>query len=62
MMKTDPREIAVHTPAYVASEKVAAVLAVFLGLGLIWGVGFAAPSVLHNGAHDSRHGLSFPCH
>jgi cobalt transporter subunit CbtB len=29
---------------------------------LIFITGFAHPQVLHNGAHDTRHGLSFPCH
>ncbi|MDE2228759.1 MAG: CbtB-domain containing protein [Alphaproteobacteria bacterium] len=53
--------IIVHTPARVASQQ-AAVWAILLGLMLIWGVGFATPSALHNAAHDSRHGLAFPCH
>src|SRR5262245_29444392 len=40
----------------------AAAVALLLGLGLIFLTGFAYPEVLHNAAHDTRHGLSFPCH
>jgi cobalt transporter subunit CbtB len=36
--------------------------AALLGVSLIYGVGLASPSTLHNAAHDSRHSLSFPCH
>jgi len=40
----------------------AAIVALFLGLGLIYLTGFSHSQVLHNAAHDVRHGLSFPCH
>ncbi len=40
----------------------AAVLLAFFGLSLVWASGFANADVLHNGAHDSRHSLVFPCH
>jgi cobalt transporter subunit CbtB len=40
----------------------AALVALLLGLGLIFLTGFAYPEVIHNAAHDTRHGLSFPCH
>jgi cobalt transporter subunit CbtB len=40
----------------------AAVVALLVGLGLIFLTGFAYPEVIHNAAHDTRHGLSFPCH
>jgi cobalt transporter subunit CbtB len=39
-----------------------AILAVLLGLFVLWGVGFAGADLLHNVAHDTRHGLAFPCH
>ena len=39
-----------------------AAVALLLGLGLIFLTGFAYPEVIHNAAHDTRHGLSFPCH
>ena len=40
----------------------AAILAAILGATLIFIAGFAQPQTIHNGAHDTRHGLSFPCH
>jgi cobalt transporter subunit CbtB len=36
--------------------------AVVTGILIISAVGFAGPEVLHNAAHDIRHGLAFPCH
>lgn len=40
----------------------AALVALVLGLGLIFLTGFSHPEVIHNAAHDVRHSLSFPCH
>jgi cobalt transporter subunit CbtB len=40
----------------------AALVAAVLGMGLLFLTGFAHTLVLHNGAHDTRHALSFPCH
>ena len=40
----------------------AAIFAAFLGLFILFGAGIAQPDILHNAAHDSRHGFSFPCH
>jgi len=45
-----------------ASAAVTALLAAFLGLFLLWGVGFAHLSAFHNAAHDTRHSNAFPCH
>jgi cobalt transporter subunit CbtB len=36
--------------------------ALVLGLGLIFLVGFAPVSAVHNAAHDTRHSAAFPCH
>ncbi len=36
--------------------------AILTGVFIIAAVGFAGPEVLHNAAHDIRHGLAFPCH
>jgi len=36
--------------------------ALIMGALIIGTVGFAGSEVLHNAAHDVRHGLSFPCH
>ena len=41
---------------------VAGLLALFIGLVLVGGVGFASDMAVHNGAHDTRHALGFPCH
>ena len=45
-----------------AEVKRAALLALALGSVLIYTVGFAHSSHIHNAAHDTRHALSFPCH
>ncbi|ODT16007.1 MAG: cobalt transporter [Kaistia sp. SCN 65-12] len=46
----------------VSQRLIAGVLALFLGLVLVGGVGFASDMAIHNGAHDTRHALGFPCH
>lgn len=46
----------------VSQRLVAGLLSLFLGLVLIGGVGFASDMAIHNGAHDTRHSLGFPCH
>ena len=37
-------------------------VAIALGMIVLFGAGFAGPEVLHNAAHDVRHGFAFPCH
>lgn len=37
-------------------------IALLLGLVLLVGAGFAGDYRLHNGAHDTRHSMGFPCH
>jgi cobalt transporter subunit CbtB len=54
-----------HSPAISHSRAQtlqAALLAAIVGGVLLFVTGFAHPQILHNGAHDSRHALSFPCH
>lgn len=46
----------------VSQRIVAGTLALFLGLTLVAGVGFAHDMRVHNGAHDTRHAAGFPCH
>jgi cobalt transporter subunit CbtB len=36
--------------------------AALFGLMLFLVAGFAAPTVLHNSTHDTRHALGLPCH
>ncbi len=40
----------------------AGLIALVLGFVLLGTVGFAQDVRLHNGAHDTRHALGFPCH
>lgn len=40
----------------------AAIAAALLGLTIVWTVGFAPLSAVHNAAHDTRHSAGFPCH
>ncbi|AMJ63883.1 CbtB domain-containing protein [Bosea sp. PAMC 26642] len=45
------------------SERVkAAAAALALGAVLVFTVGFAHSTSIHNAAHDTRHTLAFPCH
>ncbi len=46
----------------ISQRLIAGSLALFLGLSLIVGTGFAQNLALHNGAHDTRHAIGFPCH
>jgi cobalt transporter subunit CbtB len=39
-----------------------AAYATVLGSALIFLVGFAPLSAVHNAAHDTRHAAAFPCH
>ena len=55
------------TPALQHSWPRAAILlsagiAALLGIIILYGVGFAGPDLIHNAAHDVRHGISVPCH
>jgi cobalt transporter subunit CbtB len=50
-------------PSLTLSQRlVAAGLALLLGTVLLVGTGFAGDYRLHNGAHDTRHAMGFPCH
>jgi cobalt transporter subunit CbtB len=54
---------AITYPATAAvGRRLPALAAIGLGLALIFGAGFAGPSLLHNAAHDGRHAFAFPCH
>ena len=50
------------TSLSLSQRLIAGGLALFLGLILVGGVGFASDMAIHNGAHDTRHALGFPCH
>jgi cobalt transporter subunit CbtB len=40
----------------------AGLIALLLGFTLVGTIGFASDMRVHNGAHDTRHALGFPCH
>lgn len=53
----------VSAPSLSLSQRlIAGGLALLLGLVLLVGAGFAGDYRLHNGAHDTRHSMGFPCH
>ena len=41
---------------------IAGVSVLAFGSLLLFGVGLADSGRLHNAAHDTRHGIGFPCH
>ncbi|KXF76919.1 cobalt transporter [Paramesorhizobium deserti] len=45
-----------------ATRLTTAVVSLFLGAFLIYGVGLAQSDALHDSAHDTRHSYGFPCH
>ncbi len=45
-----------------SNRLIAGSLALLIGLTLVFGVGFAGEMAIHNGAHDTRHAMGFPCH
>jgi cobalt transporter subunit CbtB len=50
-------------PSLTLSQRlIAGGLALMLGMVLLAGTGFAGDYRLHNGAHDTRHAMGFPCH
>lgn len=52
------REFPLNLQQRVSATFIAGILGVFI----IYGVGFAQSSALHNAAHDGRHAHTFPCH
>jgi cobalt transporter subunit CbtB len=39
-----------------------ALIALAFGIFIVYGAGFAYPTVLHNSTHDTRHAFGLPCH
>lgn len=39
-----------------------AVLALALGIFVVYAAGFSYPMALHNATHDTRHAFGLPCH
>ena len=57
-----PRQWNTTADRSAANRKTAALLAVALGLVIVFGAGFAPSEAVHNAAHDTRHSFAFPCH
>jgi cobalt transporter subunit CbtB len=53
---------AAHAVPGVRSEVAGAIAALLFGAFVVYMVGFAGASVLHEAAHNTRHSISFPCH
>jgi cobalt transporter subunit CbtB len=63
-MSTGSRVETARTSGVVAAApaRVAGLAALLLGVFMIYGVGFAQISAVHDAAHDGRNSFSFPCH
>lgn len=62
-MSSQSQAITANAETFGLSQRLtAAVLAGFLGLFLLIGVGFASPYMVHDAAHDARHANGLPCH
>lgn len=46
----------------VRSEVAGSMGALLFGIFVIFTVGFAGASALHEAAHNTRHSIAFPCH
>lgn len=57
-----PRQWNATADRSTANRKLAALLAVALGLVIVFGAGFVPSEAVHNAAHDTRHSFAFPCH
>ena len=49
-------------PLTISQRVAAGLVAILMGSALLYTVGLAPMAVAHNAAHDTRHGLGFPCH
>lgn len=54
--------VAQPSSADISRAALPAVAAILLGVFVVFGVGFAGPTTIHNAAHDTRHSFAFPCH
>ena len=61
-MTTTTAEAPALSRLTISQRLIGGALALLLGLVLVGGVGFAQDLRLHNGAHDTRHAMGFPCH
>jgi cobalt transporter subunit CbtB len=52
----------IYSEKMVGGAVLALSVAGLLGLFIVFAVGFASPEIIHNAAHDVRHGMNFMCH
>ena len=62
MSTKEATNLLAHTQTIPWSTVYAVSAAILTGVFIISAVGFAGSEILHNAAHDIRHGLAFPCH
>jgi cobalt transporter subunit CbtB len=53
---------AANTRVWAISHRLPALTVLFIGLIVIYAVGFSTLPRAHNAAHDARHASGFPCH
>lgn len=49
-------------PTAAADRRLAGILALALGVVIVFATGFAPSEAMHNAAHDTRHSAALPCH
>ena len=54
--------VAIARPLTISQRIAAALVCLFVGSALVYGVGLAHATTAHNAAHDTRHAIGFPCH
>lgn len=53
---------AANTKVWAISQRLPALTVLFIGLVVVYAVGFSSLPRAHNAAHDTRHASGFPCH
>lgn len=53
---------AANAKIWAISQRLPALAVLFIGLIVVYAVGFSSLPRAHNAAHDTRHASGFPCH
>ena len=61
-MQTSVAIPAANTKVWAISQRLPALAVLFIGLVVVYTVGFSSVPRAHNAAHDTRHASGFPCH
>ena len=61
-MQTSAVVPATNTRVWAISNRLPAFGVLFIGLVVLYAVGFSSMPRAHNAAHDTRHASGFPCH